>query len=292
MIVLLHEMLSGDYYVWTYHIYECPWIRVKAIRETAEQRPIFFILSNNASRPNIKMTKLEWISPVNCAKQLNSVIVKGLIIKKINKSIGGTHMFSFQMYQKAFPLKRNLDDVPPACEQVQCSTVRAMTTTPWQWALSMSVTYTHHGKKLEQIILRNIATPLEVRPTIREVLLLSWRRWRREWQGGERVPHESVRKADQNKTKWRVRFREVVSPRQSAAPLHKDPACAPCWGNKAPPRSASGSWWRAHMHRHKHTQHENKSARQLHAATIWSIFCLGFLKVVLKTGGKKNSNNY
>lgn len=77
------------------------------------------------------------------------------------------------MYQKAFPLERNLDDVPPACERVHCSAVRVLTTTPGQLALSISVTYTHQGKKLEQIILRNIATPLEVRPTIREVLLLS-----------------------------------------------------------------------------------------------------------------------
>lgn len=32
---------------------------------------------------------------------------------------------------------------------------------------------THQGKKLEQIILQNIATPLEAKPTIRGVLLVS-----------------------------------------------------------------------------------------------------------------------
>lgn len=32
---------------------------------------------------------------------------------------------------------------------------------------------THHGKKLEQIILWNIATPLEVKPTIKGALLVS-----------------------------------------------------------------------------------------------------------------------
>lgn len=33
---------------------------------------------------------------------------------------------------------------------------------------------THQGKKLEQIILQNIATPLEAKPTIRGALLMSW----------------------------------------------------------------------------------------------------------------------
>lgn len=32
---------------------------------------------------------------------------------------------------------------------------------------------THQGKKLEQIILRNIATPLEAKPTVRGALLVS-----------------------------------------------------------------------------------------------------------------------
>lgn len=125
--------------------------------------------------------------------------------KAINKSRGGTHMFSFQVYQKSFPLEWNLDYVPPAYEGVQCSAVRALKTTPWQWAYSISVTHTHQGKKLEQIMLRNIATPLEARPTIREALLVSWGMQTQVARTRGCHALRSVRKPDHKKTKWRVK---------------------------------------------------------------------------------------
>lgn len=42
------------------------------------------------------------------------------------------------------------------------------------WIIQLIIT--HQGKKLEQTILQNIATPLEVKPTIKGVLLVSWKK--------------------------------------------------------------------------------------------------------------------
>lgn len=81
----------------------------------------------------------------------------------------GTHMFTFQMYKKAFPLEWYLDDVPPTCEE--CKLLKASYNTGT--SLVISGVITHQGKKLEQIILQNIATPLEAKPTIRGALLVS-----------------------------------------------------------------------------------------------------------------------
>lgn len=79
-------------------------------------------------------------------------------------------MFTFQMYKKAFPLERNLDDVPPTCEE--CNWLK-IAIENIETSHLISGIITHQGKKLEQIILQNIATPLEAKPTIRGALLAS-----------------------------------------------------------------------------------------------------------------------
>lgn len=77
-------------------------------------------------------------------------------------------MFSFKMDEKAFPLEGDLNDVPPAGEEgrwVKGQTIRVRTNH------LISSIITHQGKKLEQIILQNTATPLEAKPTSRWALL-------------------------------------------------------------------------------------------------------------------------
>lgn len=57
----------------------------------------------------------------------------------------------------------------------------------------MGGSFTHQGKKLEQIILQNMATPLEAKPTIRGALLMSWEGGGREGGEGERRERERER---------------------------------------------------------------------------------------------------
>lgn len=97
----------------------------------------------------------------------------------------------------------------------------------------LEATKTHQGKKLEQIILRNIATPLEARPTIREVLLVSWEKGNEKahhtWEAGKVQPvilHECLTK-------------DINLPWPCAALLRTARASVLCWGNTALPRSAS-----------------------------------------------------
>lgn len=194
-------------------------------------------------------------------------------------------MFSFQMYQKAFPLERNLDDVPPACEGVQCSAV--------QWRLWQQ----RHDNELW-----TLASPIHTRE----------RNWSRSCcgilrrhlrsdppserccyypEGGEDASGEKENVCRMRVLEKLIRTKlneEWNSGRwfyRSSMQLHSIKIQCACRVEETKLRLAllQGP---GEGHKHKHTEHESNSARHLDAAPIWGTFCqckhskaIGFLEV-------------